>query len=450
MALHRVSARLSGGVGVEPGEVQGDLNIVHPVMGAIAVLHAPMPEDTALLTALASPEGVALLPGLPELATLQALSAIDRFGGLDIRLIDDDGVVLATLDTRRAPGLGLARLASVPQPVCLAANAYVRPGDEAFEIRCPGSPAVIRVGASGWEILQMLMGGEAPSMEAAAFAWLAVGPGLCRSSTSVGESDSAAWTWEWHDSLFHHETRGAVDRDPRGGTFNRLVRDDVPPDARPHFEGPVIELPRAARVPSTSASFREVALGRRTRRDFDSGRTPRLEQLGAIFDLSLARSAHDTSGPIEMSLRAAPSGGGLSAFEAFVVVRECSGLAQGVYHYESDTHRLRLVGDVAKADQLARLCQQEGQWQLALLFTCTFARIGMKYERMAYSLALQNLGVLYQSIWLAAEASGLGGFPRGGVDSPALTNALGLDVDAEPVLGAMFFGVPAALVEQAQ
>lgn len=413
---------------------QADLEVVHPVAGTIAVLRDPSTSIRALLASLEGPLGLRVFPDLPDLAALQALSSLDRLGILEVWCGE-----VACLRPLRAPGLGLDRLALAIRPVRLREHAYLRSVDGNFEVRCPGAGVLARVSSKAPEMVLLLMGGPAPTQAAAAFAWLAAGS-VCDSAGEISPSD--AWQWEWHDLVFHDLTRGALSREPRGATFSRLVEGDVPPDARQHFRGEAVRLPRAESLESTRAPFSSVVLGRRTRRDFDASRPPTILQLGALLDLSLARTSVEMRNHMEVSTRPSPSGGGLSAIDAFLIVRSCAELAQAIYHYESDTHRLRLIGDESATARVVHLCNQPGEWQVAVLFSCRLARVGMKYERIAYSLALQNLGVLYQSMWLAAESAGLSGYPIGGVDSPALTRALGLDLAEDAVLGAMFLGVP--------
>ena len=144
-----------------------------------------------------------------------------------------------------------------------------------------------------------------------------------------------------------------------------------------------------------------------------------------------------------MSRRPAPSGGGLAALELYPMVHRCAGLEPGLYHYEADTHRLRRLAEVL--DELAgALADAADPPQVTLLVFLRHARIAWKYERIAYQLALIDLGVLYQTLWLAATAMGLGGYPLGSVDADRFADAVGLDPLEETGLGAFLLGRPRA------
>jgi oxazoline/thiazoline dehydrogenase len=142
---------------------------------------------------------------------------------------------------------------------------------------------------------------------------------------------------------------------------------------------------------------------------------------------------------IELSRRPAPSGGALAALELHPNVRVCTGLDAGLYHYEADTHRLRLIDPA-----LDRFPSYGAQ--VALAVSLRHARIAWKYERIAYQLALLDLGVLYQTLWPIATAMGLGAFPLGSVDAALFADATGLDPLEETHLGAFLLGRPAKAI----
>jgi SagB-type dehydrogenase family enzyme len=249
------------------------------------------------------------------------------------------------------------------------------------------------------------------------------------------EQSVRARAWEWHDLLFHAETRGWSDGRPRGGTFHLRGLVDPPPDARPPHSGPVIELERDGA--SADMPLRAVVERRRSERRFADERPVTVAELGRLLDRAAARRAVFEGDGIELSRRPAPSGGALAALELYPNVRLCTGLDAGLYHYEADTHRLRLIGPAP--DRFPG----DGA-QVALVVSLRHARIAWKYERIAYQLALIDLGVLYQTLWLTATAMGLGGFPLGSVDAAVFARATGLDPLDETGFGAFLLGRPEA------
>jgi SagB-type dehydrogenase family enzyme len=188
--------------------------------------------------------------------------------------------------------------------------------------------------------------------------------------------------------------------------------------------------------------FAAIVERRRSERRFDDERPVTASELGHLLHRAAARRRLITSEGIELSHRPAPSGGALAALELYPVVRRCAGLDPGLYHYEADTHQLRGIGSLP--DELAGALAAAGDPpQVALVAFLRHARIAWKYERIAYQLALMNLGVLYQTLWLTATAMGLGGFPLGSVDAERLAAAVGVDPLEEAALGTFLLGRPA-------
>ena len=64
-----------------------------------------------------------------------------------------------------------------------------------------------------------------------------------------------------------------------------------------------------------------------------------------------------------------------------------------------------------------------------------FGRLAWKYEGVAYSLALKNLGGLYQQMYLVATALGLAPCALGAGNSDTFAQATELDYFAETSVG---------------
>jgi len=62
-----------------------------------------------------------------------------------------------------------------------------------------------------------------------------------------------------------------------------------------------------------------------------------------------------------------------------------------------------------------------------LVLAARFGRLQYKYSGMAYAAVLKDVGVVYQAIYLAATAMGIGGCALGGGDALAFERASGLD-----------------------
>ena len=67
-------------------------------------------------------------------------------------------------------------------------------------------------------------------------------------------------------------------------------------------------------------------------------------------------------------------------------------------------------------------------------------RIAWKYASLAYALTLKHVGVLYQTMYLAATAMGLAPCALGAGDSDLFARAAGVDYYAETSVGEFLLG----------
>jgi oxazoline/thiazoline dehydrogenase len=337
----------------------------------------------------------------------------------------------------------VTRAATPPEPA-LSRFAFVRPEDGALELESPlAAGRAILSGHRGGALAGALAAGETAGLDADERAAVAL---LAAAGLLAGELEERepARAWEWHDLLLHMETRGWSDGRPRGGTYRLRGIVDPPPDARRHHDGAVVELERAdlEELVRSDVPFAAVVERRRSERRFDDARPVTAAELGRLLHRAAARRILFTHQGVELSRRPAPSAGALAALELYAVVRRCDGLDPGLYHYEADTHRLRHIGAVPP--ELAGALADAGDPpQVTLAVFLRHARIAWKYERIAYQLALLDLGVLYQMLWLTATAMGLGGFPLGSVAAERFAAAAGSDPLEETGLGAFLLGRPA-------
>ena len=149
---------------------------------------------------------------------------------------------------------------------------------------------------------------------------------------------------------------------------------------------------------------------------------------------------------IELTSRPTPTGGSLFALEIYPVVQACRDLAGGLYHYDPAGHRLeRLSGMTPEVAQLVRhagiAAGIAGETvQVLLIFAARFQRVAWKYETLAYALILKDIGVLMQSMYLAATAMGLAPCAVGLGNSDLFAQAAGVDYYAETSVGEFLLG----------
>jgi SagB-type dehydrogenase family enzyme len=84
----------------------------------------------------------------------------------------------------------------------------------------------------------------------------------------------------------------------------------------------------------------------------------------------------------------------------------------------------------------------EDNVQVLLILAARFARVAWKYESIAYALTLKHVGVVYQTMYLAATAMGLAPCAIGGGDANLFARAAGTDYCAETSVGEFLLGSP--------
>jgi SagB-type dehydrogenase family enzyme len=268
----------------------------------------------------------------------------------------------------------------------------------------------------------------------------------------------ALQTWEFHDLLFHARTRRGRFDAPYGGTFRLAGRMNPPPALKPAMPGPVQELyrPDLERLQRDDPPLARVQSQRRSIREFDAARPITDRQLGE-FLFRVARVTDHREGEVltprglvrlDVAARPYPAGGGLYELELYAAVQACDGLDPGLYHYNPAGHRLvRLHGRTPEVVALLRDAAQstgapEENLQVLLIVAGRFGRLAWKYESIAYALTLKHVGVLYQTMYLAATAMGLAPCAIGGGDADLFARAAGTDYCAETSVGEFLLGSP--------
>ena len=97
-----------------------------------------------------------------------------------------------------------------------------------------------------------------------------------------------------------------------------------------------------------------------------------------------------------------------------------------------------LLRDAAESTAIA-----EDNLQVLLILAARFPRVAWKYESIAYALTLKHVGVVLQTMYLAATAMGLGPCAIGGGDADLFARAAGTDYYAETSVGEFLLGVAA-------
>ncbi|HXH41754.1 MAG TPA: SagB family peptide dehydrogenase [Thermoanaerobaculia bacterium] len=375
--------------------------------------------------------------GLPLLHF--ALNRMARRGELSYRAAGDSGP-LATATVTVPINL---RETDPEAHYQLSRFALVRRIEERIVIETAMSPA--RMTIDDARVLQLVMALATPQRtedltstlshdEVSALCSLLLG---CRMLAEANEDEGALAYWNFHDLLFHARTRFGRHQGRFGGSYPFRGRAEPLPVAKPAMSDDVVELD----TPELGGDFTAILDGRHSSRDFGDPPLTR-GQLGEfLYRSARIRDTYDFGGmEQQLSKRPYPGGGAVYELEIYVSVRACAGLAPGLYHYCPRSHRLARLGDSREA-LLRRATQPpHGAPQVLLTIAARFGRIFWKYESMGYALILKDVGALFQTMYLVAEAMGIGACAMGGGDSDLFAAAAGLDYYAETSVGEFIIG----------
>lgn len=250
--------------------------------------------------------------------------------------------------------------------------------------------------------------------------------------------------WAFHDLLFHARSRlgRAIERNSGLDPFEGKMTQ--PPIIKKNGASEVLPLfrPNMMKLKSVDVSFATVLESRGTIRT--QGERPlTLEQLGEfLYRAARVRSVREDAG---VSFRPYPGCGGIYALELYPLVNQCEGLAPGLYHYDPMAHALSLV-KAPGADNDGLLALHRGTAlldaspQVVFIVTARFQRAQVKYSSVAYASILKDVGGLYQTMYLVAEAMGLAPVALGSGYTDAFGRAAELDYFVEGSVGEFILG----------
>jgi SagB-type dehydrogenase family enzyme len=253
--------------------------------------------------------------------------------------------------------------------------------------------------------------------------------------------------WEFHDLLFHSQSRAGRQHQPIGATyrFAGIPSPDQPRSADDDHTKPLdLYSPDIIALQSRDVSLTTALETRRSRRIF----SPLTDfQLGEF----LYRSCRAIPQPNERDARGAwttvyPSAGNLHPLEIYPVVLQCSGIDPGIYHYEPQTHQMKLIRphddqvSVLVEDGITAAGRPQSSPAILFVIAARFRRTAWKYESIAYHLILVELGALIQTMYLVATAMNLSACALGSGDSDRFANLIGSNYYLETSVGELLLG----------
>jgi SagB-type dehydrogenase family enzyme len=370
------------------------------------------------------------------------------------------GMTLATL-TPTTPRFTLRPWPDAfAQRLVLSRFAYLRRDGEELILESPCSPA--RVVITDARAVALLAHVTVPRTAAAIADLVGDGMGLVELLWGAGmlvdaaaeEGNVALAHWEFHDLLFHARSRSGRHQNPFGGTYRFVGRFAPEPPLKPTMTGETSALPTPdlERLLSEDLPYARVQESRQSLRRH--GRSPLCRAQLGEFLFRVARVKQRKSVPVDtprgkidvdFAMRPYPGGGALYEQEFYLAIDRCQDVDPGLYHYEAADHQLRRLSGqtppVARMlDSVRWMLADKQRPQILLLIAARVPRFSWKYQSMAYSAILKNVGVVMQTMYLAATAMGLAPCAVGGGDSDLFVEATGIDYYRESLVGEFVLG----------
>jgi SagB-type dehydrogenase family enzyme len=150
-----------------------------------------------------------------------------------------------------------------------------------------------------------------------------------------------------------------------------------------------------------------------------------------------------------LTKRPYPSGGARYPLEIYVVNNRISSIVKGIHYYDPLKHRLVLINKNKSFQKKfnsfimnALYPHMKRDSDVVFIITAVFARTMWKYDKIAMSLILSDLGCLYQTMYLVATEMNLAPCPVGGTEEELVKNWLELNWFEESHVGTFLLGKP--------
>jgi SagB-type dehydrogenase family enzyme len=260
-------------------------------------------------------------------------------------------------------------------------------------------------------------------------------------------------SWNPSAGFFHSATR---DCDFAGGELqaeetlrSRVKTRPQPARSKTYARHATVALPNLR----ADGSFAQVLLERRTWRRFGRGRMMR-DQLATLLGLTFGvQKWIDQQALGRAMLRTSPSGGARHPIEAYVAVRDVSGIREGLYHYSAARHHLALLGRGAVRARIERYLPGQAFFASAsalVIMTAVFSRTEWQYPfPRAYRVVHLEAGHFCQTFCLVATALGLAPFCTAALADSVIERDLGIDGVTESAIYACGVGTRPRGVEWA-
>lgn len=263
------------------------------------------------------------------------------------------------------------------------------------------------------------------------------------------DDDVALMSWDFHDLLFHSRSRLGRHNNEHGGTYRFLGRIPPQPAIKPAQWPVTIPLPRPdmEQLCQAEPGLTAVMEARSSIRDY-SDRPITVAQLGEfLYRVARVKEVYSDEEAGDFTKRPYPDGGACYEMELYLTVDRCEGLAPGFYWYDPLNHALAFVCEPNKDTQkmLSDACASTGSSDrpdVLITLAARFQRVAWKYQSIAYTLILKNVGVMYATMYLVATAMKLAPCALGVGDSDLFAKVSGSDYCKETSVGEFALGLP--------
>ncbi len=149
---------------------------------------------------------------------------------------------------------------------------------------------------------------------------------------------------------------------------------------------------------------------------------PSLAHLAALLQLALGLTAWKTLGPDRWAVRANPSSGNLHPTEAYLLLQDFPGLADGLYHYCPERHALE-----QRAAYPPVAHRPQHMPRLGILLSSVMWREAWKYGERAFRYCQLDTGHALAALRYAAGVLGWSLQPQTAIGQQTLAGLAGLD-----------------------
>jgi SagB-type dehydrogenase family enzyme len=261
------------------------------------------------------------------------------------------------------------------------------------------------------------------------------------------EDEGALAHWEYADLMFHVRSRRGRNPSPVGATYHR--RGVLPP-------APLFGTKNGGRgiplQPADLATLRQnditLTEALESRRSAYTTRPMTLDALAEFLYRTCRVTATEEIDGETLARKVYPSGGSLHAIEVYVICAACDGLESGIYAYDAVSHALHVIASLTSdaRDLLHEAQRGTGRLEdlppVLLILSARFRRVMWKYQSIAYRLILNEVGAIFQTMYLVATAMRLGGCAIGAGNSDCFARAIGSDYYDETSVGEFILGGP--------